>query len=55
MKMKEESGKAGLKNNIQKVKIMASSPITSWQINRWGDNGNSERLYLLGLQNHRGQ
>ena len=33
MKMKEESGKAGLKNNIQKVKIMASSPITSWQIN----------------------
>ena len=34
MKMKEESGKAGLKRNIQKVKIMASSPITSWQIDR---------------------
>ena len=32
--MKEESGKAGLKRNIQKVKIMASSPITSWQIDR---------------------
>ena len=34
MKMKEESEKAGLKLNIQKTKIMASSPITSWQINR---------------------
>ena len=33
MKVKEESGKAGLKLNIQKTKIMASSPITSWQIN----------------------
>ena len=33
MKMKEESGKVGLKLNIQKTKIMASSPITSWQIN----------------------
>ena len=32
MKVKEESGKAGLKLNIQKMKIMASSPITSWQI-----------------------
>jgi len=32
MKVKEESGKAGLKLNIQKTKIMASSPITSWQI-----------------------
>ena len=32
MKMKEESGKPGLKLNIQKIKIMASSPITSWQI-----------------------
>ena len=32
MKMKEESEKAGLKHNIQKTKIMASSPITSWQI-----------------------
>ena len=34
MKVKEESGKAGLKLNIQKTKIMASGPITSWQINR---------------------
>ena len=36
-------GKTGLKLNIQKMKIMA---------NRWGNNGNSERLYFLGLQNH---
>ena len=34
MKVKEESGKAGLKLNIQKTKIMGSSPITSWQIDR---------------------
>ena len=34
MKVKEESEKAGLKLNIQKIKIMASSPITSWQIDR---------------------
>ena len=34
MKVKEESGKVGLKLNIQKIKIMASDPITSWQINR---------------------
>ena len=51
MKMKEESEKAGLILNIQKTKIMASGPITSWQ-NRWGNNGNSGRLYFLGLQNH---
>ena len=50
MKLKEESEKVGLKPNIQKTKIIASSPITSWQ--RWGNNGNSERLYFLGLQNH---
>ena len=50
MKVKEESEKVGLKLNIQKTKIMASSPITSWQI--WGNNGNSERLYFFGLQNH---
>ena len=49
MKVKEESEKAGLKLNIQKTKIMASGPITSWQI---GNNGNSEKLYFLGLQNH---
>ena len=51
MKVKEESEKAGLKLNIQKTKIMASNPITSWA-NRWGNNGNSVRLYFGGLQNH---
>ena len=50
MKVKEESEKAGLKLNIQKTKIMASGPITSWC--RWRNNGNSDRLYFLGLQNH---
>ena len=49
-KVKEESKKAGLKLSLQKTKIMASSPITSWQIDE--ENGNSERLYFLGLQNH---
>ena len=43
MKVKVESEKVGLKLNIQKTKIMA---------NRWGNNGNSDRLYFLGLQNH---
>ena len=50
MKVKEESEKTGLKLNIQKMKIMASGPIT--MANRWGNNGNSEILYFLGLQNH---
>ena len=51
MKVKEESEKVGLKLSFQKIKIMASGPITSWQID--GDNnGNSERLYFFGLQNH---
>ena len=50
MKVKEESEKAGLKLNIQKMKIMAFGPITSWA-NRWGNNGNSERVYFGGLQN----
>ena len=40
MKVKEESEKAGLKLNIQKTKIMASGPITSWKID-WGSSGNS--------------
>ena len=48
--LKKKTKKAGLKLNIQKMKIMASSPITSWQ--RWGNNGNSVRLYFLRLQNH---
>ena len=50
MKVKEESEKVGLKLNIQKTKIMVSGPITSWQ-NRWGNNGNSDRLNFGGLQN----
>ena len=51
MKVKEETEKVGLKVNIQKTKIMASGPITSWQIDG-GNNGSSDRLYFLGLQNH---
>ena len=47
MKVKEESEKVGLKLNIQKTKIIGSSPITSWQ-DRWGNGGNSERLYFGG-------
>ena len=49
MKVKEEIEKAGLKLNIQKLKIMAPGPITSWA-NRWGNNGNSDRLYLKSQQ-----
>ena len=49
MKVKEESEKAGLKLNIQKSKIMASGPITSWQI----DGETMETVTdFLGLQNH---
>ena len=51
MKVKEKSQKVGLKLNIQKTKIMASSPITSWQI----DEETMETVtdfYFLGLQNH---
>ena len=51
MKGKQESKKADLKFNIQKAKIMASNPITSWQID--GEkSGNSDRFHFLGLQNH---
>ena len=50
MKVKEESEKAGLKLNIQKTKIMASSPNTSWQIDR--ETMETVRDYFLGLQNH---
>ena len=49
MKVKEESEKVGLKLNIQKTKIMASSHFMG---NRWGNSGNSVRLCFLGLQNH---
>ena len=51
IKVKEESEKAGLKLNIQKTKIMTFDSIISWQID-WGGNGNSDRLYFLGLHNH---
>ena len=51
MKVKVEIEKVGLKLNIQKTEIMASDPITSWQIDG-GNNGNSDRLYFLGLPNH---
>ena len=50
MRMKEESEKAGLKLSIQKTKIMASGPITSWEID--GETVESVRLYFFGLQNH---
>ena len=50
MKVKEESEKAGLKLNIQKTKIMASSPITSRQI--YGETVETVTDYFLGLQNH---
>ena len=47
MKVKEENENVGLKLNIEKTKIMASGPITSWQIDG-GNNGNSDRLFILG-------
>ena len=52
MKVKEESEKAGLKLKIQKPKIMASGPFNHFMANRWGNSGNSVRLYFLGLENH---
>ena len=50
MKVKEESEKTGLKPNIQKMKIMASGPITSWQIN--AETMEIATDHFLGLQNH---
>ena len=50
MKVKEEGEKVGLKLNIQKIKIMASSPIISWQID--GETVETDRFYFGGLQNH---
>ena len=50
MKVKQESEKADLKLNIQKTKIMASGPITSWQID--GETMETVRDFILGLQNH---
>ena len=50
IKVKEKSEKVCLKLNIQKTKIMASDPITSWEID--GETGETVRLYFWGLQNH---
>ena len=50
MKVKEESEKAGLKLNIQKMKIVASDPTTSWQID--GETMETVTDYFWGLQNH---
>ena len=53
MKVKEENEKVGLKLNIQKTKIMASCPITSWEIDgQTEETVETVRLYLWGLQNH---
>ena len=54
MKVKEGSEKAGLKLNIQKIKIMASGPITSWQT-EGGKSSSSDRFYFLELQHHYGR
>ena len=50
MKVKEQSEEAGLKLNIQKMKIVASGPITSWKID--GETVETVTDYFLGLQNH---
>ena len=50
MKVKEENEKVGLKLNIQKTMIMASDPITSWQID--GETVETVADYFFGLQNH---
>ena len=50
MRVKEESEKVGIKLNIQKTKIMASGPITSWQID--GETVETVADYFVGLQNH---
>ena len=52
MKGKEESEKVGLKLNIQKTKIMASGPITSWEIDGETMDQKCDKLYFFGLQNH---
>ena len=50
MKVKEESEKVGLKLNIQKTKIVASGPITSWEVD--GETVETVSDYIFGLQNH---
>ena len=49
MKVEEENEKTGLKLNIQKTKITASGPTTSWEIDGEGNSGNSVRLYFIYL------
>ena len=49
--MKVKESEVGLKLNMHKRKIMASGP-NHFMANRWGNSGNSDRLYILGLQNH---
>ena len=51
MKVKEESEKVSLKLNIQKTKIIGIGS-HHFMAKRWGNDGNSDRLYFLGLQNH---
>ena len=51
MKVKEESENVGLRYNIQKTKIMDGIQSHHFMANRWGNNGNSEKLYFGGLQN----
>ena len=62
MKVKEESEKVGLKLNIKKMKIKKKKKKedhgiqpSHFMANRWGNNGKSDRLYFLGLQNHCGR
>ena len=52
MKVKEESEKFGLKLNIQKTKTMASSPITSWEIDGEAVETVSDFIFFFGFQNH---
>ena len=52
IKVKEESEKAGLNLNIKKKKDVIKSP--HFMANRWGNNGNSDRIYFLAFQNHCG-
>ena len=52
MKVKEESEEVGLKLNIQKTEIMASGPITSWQIDGETMETVTDFIYFFGLQNH---
>ena len=52
IQVKEESEKVGSKLNIQKTKVMYVNWSHHFMANRWGNNGNSDRFYFLGLQNH---